>query len=278
MSFFTNNDFVFSSAHDLSCIDDLPVWSAPFGLQLLDTVIFKKNINIVDIGCGSGFPLIELAQRFGNTCKLFGIDPWQHAIDRCLQKKKFLKLENVELFQCFAEKLPFEDCIADLIVSNNGMNNVQSLTTAIGECSRISKKGAQFVQTMNLDKTMSEFYDVFKEVLVDSGLSYLTPKINEHIYSKRKPLTEVCNLLNNQGFNVESCNTHQFEIKYSDGTAMFQSPFIRYAFFENWLNIVPVESNKIIFDKVCSKLNKIAEESGCLKLTIPFAVINSFKV
>ena len=50
-------------------IDDLPLWSAPFGLKLLETLKFKKNINVLDIGCGEGFPLIEIAARFGNGKK-----------------------------------------------------------------------------------------------------------------------------------------------------------------------------------------------------------------
>ena len=41
--------------------DDLPLWSAPFGLTLLDTVRMKKHINVLDLGSGSGFPMLELA-------------------------------------------------------------------------------------------------------------------------------------------------------------------------------------------------------------------------
>ena len=60
--------------------DELPLWSSPFGILLLNNISFKKNSIIVDIGCGNGFPLIELAQRFGGSCKVFGIDQWEKAI------------------------------------------------------------------------------------------------------------------------------------------------------------------------------------------------------
>ena len=70
-----NMDFV-------SCIDELPLWSAPFGLSLLDAIEMKAGLKVLDIGCGCGFPLIELAQRLGNSCSLNGIDPWETALGR----------------------------------------------------------------------------------------------------------------------------------------------------------------------------------------------------
>jgi 16S rRNA G527 N7-methylase RsmG len=51
----------------MEVIDELPIWSVPFGLKLLDVVDYKPTISAIDIGFGTGFPLIELAMRFGNT-------------------------------------------------------------------------------------------------------------------------------------------------------------------------------------------------------------------
>ncbi len=56
-------------------MDELPLWSAPFGLALLDTLRFRKHATVLDIGCGEGFPVIEIASRFGPTCQCIGLDP-----------------------------------------------------------------------------------------------------------------------------------------------------------------------------------------------------------
>lgn len=64
----------------IDCFDELPLWSAPFGLLLLKHLELKPNLTVIDLGSGSGFPLIELAERLGKSCKLFGLDPldkWQ---------------------------------------------------------------------------------------------------------------------------------------------------------------------------------------------------------
>ena len=81
----------------ISVIDDLPLWSAPFGLKLLDTVVMKKNIRILDVGCGLGFPHIEIAERFGESCKVYGVDPWEKALERVRLKLKIYDIQNVEV-------------------------------------------------------------------------------------------------------------------------------------------------------------------------------------
>ncbi|MCW8961437.1 MAG: hypothetical protein OQK29_07725 [Ignavibacteriaceae bacterium] len=64
----------------VSVIDELPLWSAPFGLRLLDKINYRKNITALDIGSGLGFPLLEVAMRLGDSCKVYGIDPWEAAV------------------------------------------------------------------------------------------------------------------------------------------------------------------------------------------------------
>jgi arsenite methyltransferase len=61
--------------------DELSLWSAPFGLALLEVVDLHTGIVALDVGCGTGFPLVELAQRLGKSCHVHGVDPWQTALD-----------------------------------------------------------------------------------------------------------------------------------------------------------------------------------------------------
>ena len=152
----------------ISIQDELPFWSAPFGFSLLNTIRMKKNINELDIGSGFGFPLLEVSQRLGKTCNVFGVDPWKPAIERAEKKIKMYNLSNVKIIDCCAEKLPFEDSFFDLIISNNGINNVKDIPAVFNECSRVCKNGAQFVFTFNLDKTMIEFYDIYEKVLKEN--------------------------------------------------------------------------------------------------------------
>ena len=175
----------------VSVIDDLPLWSAPFGLQLLDIMEMKKNMNVLDIGCGPGFPLIEIVARLGNSCKVVGLDPWKRALERVRLKIKVYGLENVEVVEGYAENMPFDNGFFDLIVSNNGINNVQDMNQSLRECFRVSRFGSQMVITLNLEETMMEFYTLFQQILEENHLKDEIKKMKAQIHSKRKPLDEI---------------------------------------------------------------------------------------
>jgi ubiquinone/menaquinone biosynthesis C-methylase UbiE len=145
--------------------DELPIWSAPFGLKLLDRIVYKPGISAIDIGFGTGFPLTEIAMRLGPDSTVYGIDPWAEAIARVQKKIALYRIGNIRIIQGVAESIPLDDRSMDLITSNNGINNVNDVDRVLSECSRIIKKGGQFVMTMNLDKSMIEFYSQLENVL-----------------------------------------------------------------------------------------------------------------
>jgi arsenite methyltransferase len=258
----------------ISIIDDLPFWSAPFGIKLLDKVRYKKNINVLDIGFGFGFPLAELAMRLGSSSKIYGVDPSKAALERTRLKLKYADIRNAELIEGIAEEMPFKNDFFDLIVSNNGLNNVQNLTKVLAECSRVSKISAQFVFTFNTDTTFKIFYDTFREVLRDRGLQDCEEKIDAHIYSKRRPLSEFKDLLNANAFLIRTIDEDEFTYHFSDGTSMLNHFFIRLAFMGAWKEIVPLHLQDEIFLRIEEKINRIAEKDLGFDMRVPFVTID----
>jgi ubiquinone/menaquinone biosynthesis C-methylase UbiE len=232
----------------VSIIDELPQWSAPFGMDLLDTIKLKPNSFAVDVGCGLGFPMIELALRLGPTGKVFGIDPWKRTIERINLKVKILNIKNAKVVEGVAEKLPFEDKYFDLIVSNNGLNNVEDLKVSLSECSRVSKPGAQLVITFNLENTMMEFYNVFEEVMRENNLKEEIQKMKAQIYAKRKPIGEFETLLKETGFGIKNIKHNSFKMDFLDGTTMLNHYLIKYWFLPGWGEILKSEDQERIFD------------------------------
>ncbi|MBN1399040.1 MAG: methyltransferase domain-containing protein [Bacteroidetes bacterium] len=258
----------------ISAADDLPFWSAPFGIKLLDKVRYKKNICALDIGFGSGFPLLEIAMRLGATCKVFGIDPSIPAAKRTRLKLKYADVKNVELVEGAAEAMPFGDNYFDLIVSNNGLNNVQDLAKVLAECSRISRISAQMVFTFNTDATFKIFYDVFREVLRERGFKECELKIDAHIHSKRRPVPQVENLLSANGFKIRSIDKDEFSYHFTDGTSMLNHFFIKLAFMECWKEIVPGDIQADVFRSIEDRLNSMAEKEMGFEMRVPFVTID----
>jgi ubiquinone/menaquinone biosynthesis C-methylase UbiE len=204
MSKYPNHTYDLNDPELVSIVDDLPLWSAPFGMTLLDMVRYRPGMNVLDIGCGLGFPMIELAQRLGASSAVYGIDPSESFLERVKLKIKKLGLANVTVVKGKAEKLQFDDAFFDLIVSNNGLNNVDDIEAVLAECRRVCRNGSQMVVTMNLPDTMKEFYDIYQVVLEELGKTAEIGKIDEHIYSKRKPLRETEDQLTGAGFTISS--------------------------------------------------------------------------
>lgn len=269
--------FDFNSDELIELFDELPFWAAPFGLRLLENVRMTKNSTVLDIGFGAGFPLTELAMRFGKSSKVYGIDPWEAAIKRAEKKLAFYGIDNVEIIRGVAEDIPLANESVDLITSNNGLNNVSDLNKALDECSRIMKSGGQFIQTMNLNETMVEFYDIMEEVLIERAMKTEIDTMKNHIYTMRRPLEEVIDLVEQKGFSVKKVINDQFSYTFADGSTMLQYYFIRLAFLNSWKNIVPEDKQTEVFEAIENKMNKVANNQGFFKLNIPFVVIDSVK-
>ena len=275
MKKYLSNNFDLNQLIDV--FDEVPLWSAPFGLKLLDAIDYKPNISALDIGFGTGFPLTELAMRLGENSTVYGIDPWKEAIVRANKKIDLYGITNIKIFVGVAESIPLANESIYLIVSNNGINNVNDIDKVFSECSRIIKPGGQFVQTMNLDKSMFEFYGQLENVLSELHLDKEIELMHEHIYQKRRLLDEIVSLLQKQGFIIKDLEHDQFNYKFADGTAMLNHYFIRLAFMESWIKLLPKDKTEQIFDTIETRLNEQAHQLGGIKLSIPYVMINAKK-
>lgn len=258
-----------------SAFDDLALWSAPFGLALLDTIRMRGVQSVLDVGCGTGFPLIELADRFGPRCRVAGVDPWKVAMERAQAKARTRGLSNLEFVVGKAEALPFPDGWFDLVVSNNGLNNVADMPRALAECARVSRAGAQLVMTANLPASMRAFYDVYEAVLRDRGRADLVPALAAHIDQKRKPVDTLVRWIEDAGYQGVVAHEHAFRLRFSDGTALFRHWFMRLAFVEPWARLAPLDEAGPVLDAIEQRLNAHAAAEGEVSLTVPFACIEA---
>jgi SAM-dependent methyltransferase len=254
--------------------DELSLWSAPFGLRLLEAVDLRPDLEALDVGCGTGFPLLELAQRLGPAARVHGVDPWRSALDRAREKLDVYGADNVVLHLARAEQLPLEDRSVDLIVSNNGLNNVDDLEAAVAECARVARPGAQLVYAYNLPGSMLELYEVYDALLSEHGLEAERQALAAHILAKRKPLAFMIGLFERAGFRVERVIEDSFRLRFAGSRAMFAHFFIRVAFLPSWLEIVGKDRQETLFTELGRRLDAGARVPGCLELTIPLACLD----
>ena len=64
--------------------DELSFWSSRFGALLFDHLELRRGIRGLDVACGAGFPLLELAHVHGESSHLTGVDIWKEALEKVL--------------------------------------------------------------------------------------------------------------------------------------------------------------------------------------------------
>ena len=267
-----NEDFLsfhadLSSPELLSSYDEQPLWSAMFGLLLLAEVPLNGVATVLDVGCGTGFPLIELAERLGPDCRLHGIDPWSGALARAREKITAWGISNVTLHEGCAVGMPFPENTFDLIVSNLGLNNFENAAAAIRECRRVARTGAALALTTNLQGHMQEFYAVFADIV--HGDSETTQRLNDHV-EHRATTKSARDLLEAGGFSIRRVVERQASMRFLNGSALFNHHFIKLGFLDGWRQVAG-ENQEQVLTMLLRHLNELANQQGELRLTIPMA-------
>ncbi len=257
--------------------DELPFWSAPFGMLLLDTVKYLKNIRVLDIGSGSGFPMLELAGRLGKGSEVYGLDPSDDANEMLGAKIELRGAANAFAVRGAGESMPFGDGYFDLVISNNGLNNVENMAVVLKECYRVCKPGAQMVLAMNLPHTMTEFYEALRVVLGNMNLPQCIAAMDQHIFEKRKPVEHLTGLLESNGFAVRSVQPDGFKYRFTTAQAFYDHYLVRNFFLPPWKKFLPSALHEKIFSETAVILDRAASENGKLEISVPFVCIDSEK-
>ncbi len=256
--------------------DELPLWSAPFGLMLLEQVAMRPGMTILDVGAGTGFMTIELAQRFGCDAVVIAVDPWEAAMNRLIRKLDYLGIRNVRTVVQDAATIDLPDSSVDLVVSNLGINNFDDAEAVLRTCFRVAKPGASLILTTNLVGHMNEFYQAYRSVLVELGFAGQLAALDAHI-SRRATVSSVKTLLERAGFTFVEAVTRSYRERFVDGSSLLRHHFIRLGFLPGWKSVAPEGSVEKTFASLEHRLNAIATQHGELSFTIPAACIQARK-
>jgi len=252
--------------------DDLPLWSAACGQLLLDEVRLAPGLSALDVGCGTGFPLVELAERIGPRGEAHGVDPWSAAVARAREKIARRGVANAFVHEGSAEAMPFPDAHFDLIVSNLGINNFEQPGAALAECRRVARPGAEIALATNLQGTFAELYAELPAALAEAGVPDAEARVAAHV-AHRMTVARTEDLLRAAGFEPVRGVERSFRMRYADGAALLAHHFIRLGFRPAWEALAPEGSRAAAMEALWRRLDARASRDGEIALTVPIACV-----
>jgi SAM-dependent methyltransferase len=256
--------------------DELPLWSAPFGLLLLEHVPLRTGVTVLDLAAGTGFVSVELAQRCGVGSSVIAVDPWTSGLDRLRDKIAFLELKNVRVLECDAAEMDLPEESVDLVVSNLGINNFENPNEVLARCVHVAKAGATFALTTNVVGHMDEFYAAFRETLGELGLHSCFDALDAHV-AHRGTVDSVRALLEAAGLDVRRVVTDSFRMRFADGASFLGHFLVRLGFLPSWRSVVPDADVERTFAALERSLDARAARDGCLTLTVPMVYVEAVK-
>lgn len=254
--------------------DEVPLWSAPFGKILLENIPMQANWTIVDLGFGTGFPLIELAQRFGPNSTIIGVDIWDAAFKRVRKKIDRLKLSNVELINNNASTLSIADKTIDLVSSNLGVNNFENKTHIFQIVSDMLKSGGHFCLTTNDQTTFRELFELFEKAIMELSIN---PSPFQQYLDSRIGSPQVIEQM--KDFDLELAKqVHDTTcMRFVSSHALFNHGLIRTAFVPTWKSIIPQDKWSSFIALITKNIEDVISRKGEFRMTIPITYLDFVK-
>lgn len=213
----------------------LPVWSQKFGNLLLRGLKIPEKAQILDVACGTGYPTTELIRRKGDDARLIAIEASSALLDVARKKLEETQAKGVFLRSQAAEpELKFADGVYDLVVCNSAVHNMEDPAKAISEFGRVTREGGEVRVTIPVEGTYSEFFDIYREVLVKHDKHETAQRLRQHIEGKY-PTVETCEgWLRNAGLEDISVEIEEFTLLFRSSREFFFAPVIEYGPLAEW--------------------------------------------
>lgn len=211
----------------------VPRYSALFGRMMLAQLPRQERLQILDIGCGTGYPALEILRLLGEGGRVIAVDPDASLIDlarrRALDdagRRIFFKVEG-------ADVLSFGDDVFDVVASNLALATFQQPEAALAEMHRVLAPGGKLLLTQPLTGTFEEVFDMFREVALKRDDKALSQRV-ERIAARYPEAATLEAVVRGAGFEGVEVRTEEFQIPFGSAGEIFADPMIRFVALPEW--------------------------------------------
>jgi ubiquinone/menaquinone biosynthesis C-methylase UbiE len=213
----------------------VPAYAARFGALLMRHVPTRPRARVVEVGCATGQITRELATRLGAGSHLTALDAGEAFVNEARARIEAEAGGHAPVTFQTGEPmaLPVDDEAADVVVSNLAVAAASDPDAAAGEMTRVLVPGGEAVVTTPLRGSWSEFLDLFRDVLRESGRKHNLAAIDRYVAALPDGDAAVRWLeqagLGNVGLDVE-----RWEILFKTAREFFFSPLVELGPLSGW--------------------------------------------
>ncbi len=171
-----------------SLYDNAQAFVSEYGKDLISFIPKKENQKILDLGCGTGDLMQEIANTF--YCDVVGSDYSKEMIEKAKEKYPIL-----DFFVCDACKIPFSDEF-DVVFSNAVFHWIADQKALHQSIYNALKTEGLLICEFGAYKNIENISNAFSNALAEYGDNYTSPfyfpKVEQHI-----------DVLQHTGFKIE---------------------------------------------------------------------------
>lgn len=226
---------VAETAEDAALYDAhvVPRYSTLFGRLILGELPRQERLQVLDVGCGTGYPSLEVLRRLGEGGRVIAIDPDGALIDvarrRALEeanRRIFFKVEGVE-------QLSFGDDVFDLAIGNLAMAALEQPERALAELGRVLAPGGRLLLTHALAGTWEEINDMFRELALKNDDPAIGARV-DRIATRYPTAATLEAVVAGAGFTDVTVKVEEFQLAFGSAAEIFTDPAIRFVALPEW--------------------------------------------
>lgn len=211
----------------------VPRFSSLFGRRLIPQIPEGQRLQVLDVGCGTGYPALEVMARLGDGGRVIAIDPDPALID--VARRRALDEAGRRIFfkPGSAESLGFGDEVFDVVMGNLVLDALGEPEAALSEMLRVLVPGGRMVLTMALESTFEEVMDMFREVGLKRDDLALAQRI-EHIGGRYPTASRLEAMVKGAGFESVTVHRETLHLRFDDASHIFTDPAMRFVALPEW--------------------------------------------
>ncbi len=153
--------------------------------KLISLLDLQEDIRFLDVGCGAGWAVEEVARLVAGKGLFYGVDLSPKMIEKA--QDKFIGRDNFHFLQANAEAIPLNGGAFDTIICTNSFHHYLHPDKALNEMYRLLRKGGKlYILDPTADKWVAKAADKIMSLLEPEHVKLYSTKEFQQLFQNAR--------------------------------------------------------------------------------------------